>query len=197
MASPNEVDAALVQSALRGDEQAFATLVAKYHGLVLRFLIHFTGNVEEAEDITQETFLKFFAKMNLHNPAHALAGWLVTMARNLAISHHRKRHPTPIAPETLAAVIKTTAASPESETLARAETEELHQCLQGLPENLREVLVLRYIMGIPLQDVADLLGIPPGTAKSRCFAARTELRAALDRLENRAAAASGGAADRP
>ena len=169
-------DQTLLEAAKKGDLKSFESLILRYQGMVYRFLFHFMGNGSDAEDITQETFLNLYRKLSLHNSAQPFSSWLITMARNLAISYHRRRIPTPLAPEIISSAIKDTCSGPELEIVLREDIAELHLALQKLPEGLREVLIMRYLLDIPLQEVAELLNIPEGTAKSRVFKARNELR---------------------
>ncbi len=178
-------DGDLVREALRGNAHAFETLVSRHHQSVYRFLYHFMGNAADAEDITQETFLNIHRKLKSHNPAQSFTAWMITIARNLAISHHRRRTPSPLDPALLAAAIKGVTPTPESELLAKEAGEEVHAALQRLPEEIREVLIMRYLMDIPLQQVAEMLNIPEGTAKSRLFKARNVLREQMERNNHR------------
>jgi len=174
-------DSELIQDALRGDAHAFEMLVQRHHSVIYRFLYHFMGNPSDAEDITQETFLNIHRKLRSHNPAQSFCSWIMTIARNLAISHHRRRTPAPLDPAMLAAAIKDVTPNPEQELLAKEAGEEVHMALQRLPAETREILIMRYILDIPLQGVAELLNIPEGTAKSRVFKARNALREQLER----------------
>ncbi|OQA05514.1 MAG: ECF RNA polymerase sigma factor SigW [bacterium ADurb.Bin374] len=178
-------DGELVREALRGNMHAFEMLVSRHHQGVYRFLFHFMGNAADAEDITQETFLNIHRKLKSHNPAQSFTSWMITIARNLAISHHRRRTPSPLDPALLAAAIKDVTPTPESELLAKEAGEEVHAALQRLPEEIREVLIMRYLMDIPLQHVAEMLNIPEGTAKSRLFKARNALREQMERNAHR------------
>jgi len=189
MSSSNQPpDHALLEAAKKGDLKSFETLILRYQGMVYRFLFHFMGNGSDAEDLTQETFLNLYRKLSLHNSAQPFSSWLITMARNLAISYHRKRAPTPLDPDIISAAIKDICSGPESEIVLREDIAELHLGLQKLPEALREVLIMRYLMDIPLQEVAELLNIPEGTAKSRVFKARNELRDLMFQINHQATA---------
>ena len=148
-----------------------------------RFLFHFMGNASDAEDLTQETFLNLFRKLEMHDPRQKFTAWLITMARNLAISYHRKHAPTPLAPEIVAEAIRDVLPGPENAAMWKETANELHLAIQKLPEDLREAVIFRYLLDLPLQDVALLLEIPEGTVKSRVFKARQELRDALARQE--------------
>ncbi|RCK79663.1 MAG: RNA polymerase sigma factor, ECF family [Candidatus Ozemobacter sibiricus] len=170
---------------------AFETLVDRYQGLVFRFLFHFMGHRGDAEDITQETFLQLFRKLDRYDPAQSLKAWLLTMARHLAISHHRRQAPAPLDPAVIGELVRDVVSGPEAEVLSRDEVRIVHEALHQLPDEYREVLVMRYLLDMPLQKVAEVLNIPEGTAKSRVFHARGLLRDALLRQENRQAQMSG------
>lgn len=178
------IEPRLVEEAKKGSLQAFEGIVRHYQGPIFRFLFHFTGHPGEAEDVAQETFLMVHRKLHLHQTGQPFTGWLFTIARNLAVSHHRKRAPAPYDPEVVAAAIRDVTDSPEEALLMKEAADELHHSLQRLPEEFREVLILRYILDLPLQDVAQLLDIPEGTAKSRVFKARNHLREVLSRSGN-------------
>jgi len=175
-------DQQLVESAKNGNLNDFEALVNRYQGIVFRFLYHFMGNHNDAEDFTQETFIHLYRKLSLYNPAQSFKTWLITMARNLAVSHYRKRSPTPIDPEIIADVVKDVVSGPEVEALIKESTREVQSALHRLSDEMREVLVMRYMLDFSIQKVAEALNIPEGTAKSRAFQARSELRAALTKV---------------
>lgn len=174
--SVRPIDPRLVEDAKRGNLQAFEGIIRHYQDHIFRFLFHFTGHPSEAEDVAQETFLMVHRKLHLHQSGQPFTGWLFTIARNLAVSHHRKRAPAPYDPEVVAGAIRDVSDSPEEALLMKEAADEVHLSLQRLPEEFREVLILRYLLDLPLQDVAQLLEIPEGTAKSRVFKARNQLR---------------------
>ncbi len=193
MTGPAPEERSLIERSLRGDLKAFETLVRKHQEMVFRFLLHFAGNASDAEDLTQETFLLVHRKLSQHNPAQSFSSWMISIARNLALSHHRKRIPTPLDPTVLGAAIKTCVPGPENEILMKEAGSQVHLAIQHLPDHLREVVILHYILDRPLEVVAELLNIPEGTAKSRLFKARAEMKEALGKLlfpETAAASAS-------
>lgn len=192
--TPDVSDQVLLQGILGGDLDAFEALVGRHQGMVYRFLFHFLGNATDAEDITQETFLLVHRKAALHNPALSFRAWLMTIARNLAVSHRRKSVPRPLDPAVLAGVIRDVSPAPEREVLLREDATQVHACLARLPDQHREILVMRYLLDLPLHEVAELLNIPEGTAKSRLFKARAELRDLLEPLLSEAGPATSSAA---
>ncbi len=183
-------DAECVAASRRGDHQAFGQLIQRYQALVYRFLYHFTGNAGDAEDLTQETFLNLYRKLDLHDPKRKFSAWLVTMARNLAVSQHRRRMPTPLAPEIVAEAIRDVLPGPESTLLWQETANELHLAIRKLPEDLREAVIFRYLLDLQINEIAGLLDLPEGTVKSRVFKARQELRDTLARLDHRPAAST-------
>ncbi|HNV70728.1 MAG TPA: sigma-70 family RNA polymerase sigma factor [Candidatus Ozemobacteraceae bacterium] len=180
---PSISDAECVAASRRGDQKAFGQLIQRYQALVYRFLFHFTGNASDAEDLTQETFLNLYRKLDLHDPKRKFSAWLLTMARNLAVSQHRRRTPTPLAPEIVAEAIRDVLPSPESSAVWNETANELHLTIQKLPDDLREAVIFRYLLDLQINEIAVLLELPEGTVKSRVFKARQELRDALARLE--------------
>jgi RNA polymerase sigma-70 factor, ECF subfamily len=176
---PTPRDQELVEAVRKGNLASFDTLVHRYQGIVHRFLFHFMRHSQDAEDVTQETFVTFYRKLDLYKPEHALKSWLLTMARNLAISHHRRRTAAPVDPEILADLVRDVASGPEHEVVLRERVREVQDALGRLPDEMREVLVMRYMLDFPIQKVAEVLNIPEGTAKSRAFQARAALKESL------------------
>ncbi len=195
--SPETPDQVLLQEVLRGDLDAFEQLIQRHQGMVYRFLFHFLGNAADAEDLTQETFLTIHRKLHQHNQALSFRAWMMTIARYLAISHQRKSVPTPLDPVMLAAAIHDVCPAPERELLLKEAGEQVRTALARLPEVHREILVMRYLLDLPLHEVAEMLNIPEGTAKSRLFKARAELRERLEVIDRAASvvppAVAGGA----
>ena len=176
-------DRSLVESVKSGNAIAFETLVQRHQDMVFRFLYHFMGERGEAEDVSQETFLIFYRKLSLYNPERSLKSWLIAIAKNLAITSHRKRKAPPIDPDILADVIKDVVSGPEMEIMLREQVKDVQAALANLPDEMREVLVMHYMLDFPLQKIAEALNIPEGTAKSRAFQGRVALRQALMSLQ--------------
>jgi len=188
---PGLPDSSLVEAVKAGDVGAFETLVKRHQTMVFRFLYHFMGERGAAEEITQETFLNLYRKLHRIQPGLSLKSWLIASARNLAISHHRKRRETPVDPEILGDILRDVVAGPEDEVVLRERAKSVQAALAALPDEMREVLIMRYMLDFPLQKIAETLDIPEGTAKSRAFQGRAALRDALLREERREAAQSG------
>jgi RNA polymerase sigma-70 factor (ECF subfamily) len=161
-----------------GDESAWHELVARHTRRVFALCYRFTGRAEEAEDLTQEVFVKVFEHLDRYREGEgAFAGWLLTLARRHAIDHYR-RHREERRRRIDEDAGEETAAEGEGPhgELAREERREIvRRGLRALPHELREVLVLRDLEEMTYQEIAELTGLPLGTVKSRINRGRVEL----------------------
>jgi len=184
-AEPNPTpvpDRQLLQRYLAGEPEACGALIRRYEKELFRFLVRFTGDAALAEDIFQETFLQLHLSAQAFDMSKRLKPWLFTIAANKARDAMRRRYRRQAAP--LDAPVSATAGratygdlmpadvpAPQ-ETLANQETRQAVQSIVSrMPENLRAVLLLSYFHDFPYQQIADILGVPLGTVKSRLHAA--------------------------
>jgi RNA polymerase sigma-70 factor (ECF subfamily) len=166
-------DAALVDICNHGDsraaEQAFETLYKRHKDFVLRVALRFAPDNDSALDAMQETFTYLLRKFPPHGPGLTLTANLTSLlypvAKNSALTLRRKagRFPHDAEPDELPAA---RAADPPG----------IAPLLRDLPDERREVLMLRFVDDLSLQDIADALGIPLGTVKSRLHLAIKTLR---------------------
>jgi RNA polymerase sigma-70 factor (ECF subfamily) len=174
-----ENDRDVLRRCRAGDQAAWQELVSRHTRRVFGLAYRFCGRVDEAEDLTQEVFVKVF--QNLHRFQEtdaAFSTWLMSIARNQAIDHYRRRREERIRraqdPEILEVL-----SSPEPGPLGDVEQEERVQLvrsgLRALPADLREPLVLCDLQGLAYEQIAGALGIPLGTVKSRINRGRLEL----------------------
>jgi RNA polymerase sigma-70 factor (ECF subfamily) len=187
-------DASLVERLQGGDMAAFTAIVQRYQDRVYNAVWRVCGHTEDARDLTQEAFLKAYESIGSFRGHSAFYTWLFRIAMNVALSHRRKakRRPTrsldaPAEPHladsqaaTLAArVQERTAHDPADGVQARELHGHVAQALQQLDEEFRFVVVLRDIEGFDYQQIGDVLGIAPGTVKSRLHRGRMALRKML------------------
>lgn len=175
-----------------GDQFAWRDLVARHTRRVFNIAYRFTGRVDEAEDLTQEIFVKVYQNLErYHVGDRAFPAWLATVARHHAIDRYRRRrderrHDDP-------AVLELLPARGDSpvRALERAETVRLvHSGLRALPRDLREVLLLCDLQEASYEEAASVLQIPLGTVKSRLNRGRLELAKRLLRRRQASAAAA-------
>ena len=162
-------DEALVAALNSGDTSAFDTLYYRYRDWVLRLAHRLTGNADDALDVLQETFGYVFRKFPGFVLTARMTTFLYPVAKNLSIAARRKRRRH---------ASDETASKPLAENpvpLAQAR-DELALVLASLPEGQREVLLMRFVDDMSLVEVAQVLGIPEGTVKSRLHNAIATLR---------------------
>jgi len=172
-------DADLLPSCRGGDEAAWAKLVERHTRKVFGLAYRFTGRVDEAEDLTQEVFVKVYQTLDKYREADGPFGaWLMAVARNHAIDHYRRgrqerarRAEDPLVLELAPAREEHPIAGLEREERARL----VHRGLRALPPELRLPLVLCDLQGLSYDEIAKSLEVPLGTVKSRINRARLEL----------------------
>jgi RNA polymerase sigma-70 factor (ECF subfamily) len=169
----------------RGDELALGMLIQRYKDELFAFLARFTGDSHLAEDVFQDTFLQVHLKADGFDLSKRFKPWLYTIAANKARDAMRKRSRRPTVPldasmgtdddaKSFASTLEGNIPGPD-EISANLETRHaVRTMINELPEAQREVLTLAYFNGMPYQDVADTIGAPLGTVKSRLHAAIRE-----------------------
>jgi RNA polymerase sigma factor (sigma-70 family) len=172
-------DGDLLQRCREGDEVAWRELVARHTRRVFNLAYRFVGRVDEAEDLTQEIFVKVYQSLGRYRADEgAFTTWLSTVARNQAIDNYRRRREERLRRSHDPEVLDHMASGEEGplRTLEREERARLvHRGLKALPPDLREPIVLCDLQGLPYEEAAAVLGIPLGTVKSRINRGRIEL----------------------
>ena len=176
-------DEKLVARYRAGENPAFEALVRRYRNELLHFLMRFVNNRAAAEDLFQETFLQVHLSIDTFDLSRTFKPWLFTIGANKARDYLRRNNRQKAAP--LSALInKSQADGPSFIDLLEAdlplppedlENQELRELVQevveGLPDHLREVLVMAYFNRFAYKEIASMLNIPLGTVKSRLHAA--------------------------
>jgi RNA polymerase sigma-70 factor (ECF subfamily) len=174
-----ESDDDLLNQCRRGDQAAWRELVARHTRRVFGLAYRFTGRVDEAEDLTQEIFIKVYQTLDRYQAAQgAFASWLGAVARNQSIDHYRRRRQERLRKADDPAVIERMDSGEEGPLLSLERQERVrlvHRGLKALPLELREPLVLCDLQGLAYEEVAEALAIPLGTVKSRINRGRLEL----------------------
>jgi RNA polymerase sigma-70 factor (ECF subfamily) len=180
-------DLPIVQRCLAGDEAAWEQLVKAHVRRVYAVCYRFTGSEAEAEDLTQEVFLRVFRSLKSFRTGEgSFQVWLHRLTRNLLIDHYRRnrlqRASEPL--EAQLSVLEETS-GPTSRTdsvlAGREAAEQLASALQKLSPELRETVILRDLEGLEYREIAAVLRIPEGTVKSRLNRGRAELARILRR----------------
>jgi len=188
----NLSDEKLIESYFKGDEKSLEILIRRYLKPIYNFIFSFVGGREEAEDITQEAFVKMWRHLKKFNSNKSFKTWLFQIAKNTAIDWLRKKKAIPISQfdnEEGENVIMETLTDPEplpSKILEQKDlAEELAQAMEELSAKNRLVLSLYYNDHFTLQEIAEVLEEPLNTIKSRHRRALIMLRKILaDKIED-------------
>jgi RNA polymerase sigma-70 factor (ECF subfamily) len=198
--SPDALEA-LIQRCLQGDQAAWETIVRQHWRKVFNVAYKFVGKHDQAEDLTQEIFLKVFKSLETFDRRANFQTWLISVSRNLCIDHYRSVRKER---ETINRDVDTSdiaPAAPDPGPIAALEQRDrvmlLRQALAALPETLRTAVLLRDIQELSYQEIADQLKLPEGTVKSRINRGRTELARQIRKLRGEDYSPSGSSSNAP
>src|SRR6476469_2964694 len=189
----------LIRRCLAGDQLAWEAIVRQYRRKVFNVAYKFVGKHDEAEDLTQDIFLKIFKSLDTFDRRANFQTWLISVSRNLCIDHYRsvRKERQTIDREVDANELSPAAAEPGP--IAALEQRDrvtlLRDALASLPDSLRTAVVMRDIQELSYQDIAAQLHLPEGTVKSRINRGRTELARQIRRLRGDDYSPSGSSAD--
>lgn len=176
-----DVDQQLVERVQRGDKHAFDLLVSKYQRKLGRLISRFVRDPGEAEDVTQDAFIKAYRALPGFRGESAFYTWLYRIGINTAKNHllsNKRRAPTttPFDAEDAEsfeeASLLREVSTPENELMSKQVVDVVQTSLQQLPEDLRSALTLREIEGLSYEEIASVMNCPVGTVRSRIFRAR-------------------------
>jgi RNA polymerase sigma-70 factor (ECF subfamily) len=175
MATRNEQ--ALVRRIQKGDRQAFEELLDTYEARVYRLAMRFTGNVSDAEDVTQEIFLGVYKSLANFRGDSSLGTWIYRIAMNHCLEFRRKRRLESIPlEEELTLVVSDWRDDPAQSADKQEISERVEAAINALSPQHRDVIVLHELQGLTYQEVAATLNVPVGTVKSRLSNAFRRLR---------------------
>jgi RNA polymerase sigma-70 factor (ECF subfamily) len=178
----------LIEQCLAGDQAAGETIVRQNWRKVFNVAYKFVGKHDEAEDLTQDIFLKIFKALNTFDRRANFQTWIVSISRNLCIDHYRsvRKERQTVARDVDMSDLQP--ASAERGPYAAAEHQDLRAqlrvALETLPATLRTAVVLRDLRELSYQEIAERLQLPEGTVKSRINRGRIELAHQLRRLQD-------------
>jgi RNA polymerase sigma-70 factor (ECF subfamily) len=182
--SPSDTE--LIERCLRKENSAWDLVVVRFRRKVFHIAYKFTGKHDEAEDLTQEIFLKVFKSLDKFNRDADFSTWLSSVARNYCIDRYRaSKREREVVVEDLVAFDLAPASSgnPYRALEDQDRSSLLRRGLDLLPDKLREAVVLRDLQGLSYQEMADRLRLPEGTVKSRINRGREELTRLLLRAQ--------------
>ncbi len=175
----------LVRQCKRGDPDAFGELVHRHQQPVFNFCLRLLRNVEDAEDVAQEAFVKAYRSVGRFQPKAKFSTWLFTIAKNLSLNLIRdekrgKRRMVPIDDGFEGVTVATdVAAQPDSETIERETAAVVRAAIDKLSSDHRLVIVLRDLEGLSYKEIGQVMNCRSGTVKSRLSRARANLKEVL------------------
>jgi RNA polymerase sigma factor (sigma-70 family) len=184
-----EQDIELVKRCLSGDNAAWENLLQQHSRKVYSLCYRFTGRREEADDLTQEVFIKIFQTLKSYDQNQgAFHVWLSRVARNHLVDHYRrtkKDRVTSSIEDSLPMLEEKPGAEEDShkQVESRERREQLQAGLNRLSPELREAVILRDLHDLDYSEIAQVLGVPQGTVKSRINRGRLELARVLKRMD--------------
>jgi len=176
----------LVYEILSGDVNAYAPLVKRYQKPIFNLMLRMTGSEQDALDLTQETFVRAYEKLDRFNPSAPFFPWLYTMGLNLARDFLRRAKRSPM--EAYESENSSSEEIDQDDRLAdQTDIQEVLEGLQTLPVDYREALLLRFHEGLSISEVASALGLSASAAKMRIHRGLLKLRQLLgkQRIQDR------------
>jgi RNA polymerase sigma-70 factor (ECF subfamily) len=187
-----ENDKKLVEDALRGDENAFRSLLEKYEHAVYSICLRMVRNREDARDLAQDAFVRVFRMLRKYDPRYAFSTWLYKITSNLCIDYLRKRRlPLVALDEPLSGKegefqrqVESPGANPEEKLMKVEAVKMLEDAIQALPPHYRLMILLRHQEELSYEEIAATLEVPIGTVKARIHRARSMLRSILEEMDD-------------
>jgi RNA polymerase sigma-70 factor (ECF subfamily) len=182
-----------------GEVRAFEILLSRHKKPVFNFILRFVGDRETAEDLLQETFMRVIKGAEAYKRQAKFTTWLYTIARNLCVDQTRRRkhrrHASLDAPMsasedsgTLMDVIPGSEMASDRKSVNKELHETMQRAIAGLSEEQREVFLMREFLDLPFKQIAEVVGVPENTVKSRMRYALEKLRLELDEYKDLAKA---------
>ena len=184
----------LVRRCVTGDAAAWEEIVQRYNRRIYNICYRFAGSADDAQDLTQEVFIKMYRTLKTYDVERgAFMTWVTTITRNLLVDHFRKTKQdrltdsidVPASEHEDAAPLSDRLAdggkSPDARVQSRETSETVHRALQKLSPELREAVILRDLQDMDYREIATVLKVPEGTVKSRINRGRAELARLLQR----------------
>jgi RNA polymerase sigma-70 factor (ECF subfamily) len=189
-----QVAVLLVRRCISGDAAAWEEIVQRYNRRIYNICYRFAGSADDAQDLTQEVFIKMYRTLNSYDVGRgAFMTWVTTVTRNLLVDHFRKTKQDRLTDSLdttssdhedavpLGEQIPDRGPAPDSNVQSREARDVVHQALQKLSPELREAVILRDLQDMDYREIATVLKVPEGTVKSRINRGRAELARLLQR----------------
>ena len=169
-----------IESAVRGNHEAFALLVDAYKAPVYNLAYRMLRSAPEAEDAAQEIFLRAYTKLATYDRERKFSTWLLSIASNYCIDVLRRRRATLVELDEVAFAVPSSAPGPESSAIDHEQREAVARAISQLPDTYRLITVLRYYHDLSYEEIERITGLSQSTVKTRLFRARRQLEELLE-----------------
>ncbi len=180
-------DAELVRRTLHGDMAAFGQLVDRHRARVFTVAYRLLRDRGAAEDVTSDAFLRAYDALGRYDPERSFATWVGTIVSRMSIDVLRRSRSRDVSLEERTEVAAREPvepeAGPESRAVAGDVAERVREAVARLPDRERTAVVLRHLQGMGYREIAEIMGIPVGTAKTHAFQGRRKLAALLEQWD--------------
>ncbi len=176
----------LLERCRGGDELAWEALVRQFQARIYGVAYHYVGSAEDARDLAQEAFIRLYQNLVLCPDETGFLPWIIRITRNACIDHLRRKKARPPAHDLVAGEmlnLRAPGSDPEQQYAADSRKRLIHRALKEMTDLNREMILLKDIQGLALEEIASLLNVPLGTVKSRSNRARIELAQKLVLLQ--------------
>lgn len=153
----------LISEAKKGNKNALNTLLSQNYGILKSYMLKITGDINLAQDLTQETLLKAILNIKKFEPKAKFSTWLITIATNLYKDYLKKQRTTELIDEAIYSNERT----PEELVITNIQYNEVKNILLSLPYEKRAVFILKHYHGYKYEEIAEILKCPIGTVRSR------------------------------
>lgn len=184
-------DENLVSRFIDGDDDAFNTLVNRWHRPIYNFVLRYMSSPDDAQEVTQKTFIKVYQKLHTLEQPSRLSPWMYRIALNQCRDEMRRNARSIFTPlengrdndsRTLTDVYQAKAGDPERDLTEKERNYLLHYALSILPDDQRSVVVMKELQGLKFSEVAEALNIPVNTAKTRMYSGLRSLHKIFSEL---------------
>lgn len=177
----NASDGEVIQLCLDGDAVAFEILVERYKKLVYTTAYRMMGNKEEAEDVSQEAFIRIYSSLGRYNPEFKFSTWAMKITTNLCLDQLRKRKNVALPMDELPEITDDDK-TPEETFITNETGREVQAAIDKLPAKYKEFLILFHVQNLSYQEIMDITGESLTIVKNRLYRARQMLKEII--LEN-------------
>jgi RNA polymerase sigma-70 factor (ECF subfamily) len=175
-------DAELITTALNGREESFEELVRRYQRPIVNYVYRMLGDYDASLDVTQEIFIKVYNSLARYSSEYKFTTWLYRIAHNAAIDYMRRQNPNQQSLElendegNYQLQIESPNPTPEQERERDEWRMEIESVVRCLPNNYRDLIILRHSQDLSYEEIAEITNLPLGTVKNRLFRAREMMR---------------------